>query len=210
VATDTSSVSYYDAANNTWYTPSNTGSGTPALLRTASGNNQTSAGPINTVGANLIVVSGSNGAVSDSANNTWTRLASDNYANLLYCTNPITSANHTFSILGNSAFFQVAVFVNANGANNISASGNTSAGPANTIVANELVVAVVGWGASDNITGCTMSGFTQASGTLDNGTYGGTFLFYTVKASPGSITATPALTGGTPYGQGVVMGSFLP
>jgi hypothetical protein len=214
VATDTSSVSYYDAANSTWYTPANAGGGVPALLRTTSGNggsSPASAGPINTLGSDLIIIGTNSASPSDSAGNTWSLLtASGNGTRFFYCVNPTTSAAHTFSCPQYAAYFQVAVFVNANGANNISASGNASAGPANTIVANELVVAVVGWANGSGVTGCTMAGFTLASGTLDSSTLYGAFLFYTVKSSPGSITATPLFTPGNPGALGVAMGSFLP
>jgi hypothetical protein len=70
-------------------------------------------GAISTVGANIIWIGISDynpgtpsWTVSDSASNTWTRLiiigaSGGSESALYYCLNPITSAAHTFTVLGN-------------------------------------------------------------------------------------------------------------
>ena len=58
-------------------------------------------GPVNTIGANLIVVTTqAGGVVSDSLGNVWTLLVTGTTVEMRYCFNPIVGPSHTFSVTG--------------------------------------------------------------------------------------------------------------
>lgn len=100
-----------------------------------SGASVATTGPINTTGANLIIVAvgtyaGNSGTISDSKSNTWTPLtiysASDPNSKIqfFYCLNPTTDAAHTFSTtpgffnftgVGVVAFSGVSAYVSESG-----------------------------------------------------------------------------------------------
>jgi hypothetical protein len=220
----TITATYNSVSVNTSLTvnPASTPS-TITLLGHAFSNNglaTNTAGPINTTGASLIVIATTMGYLipnnpTDSAGNTYTPITG---TNLYYCLNPITSANHTFSIVNNqwTAGYRSAIGVevfsgNITGLDKATNQSGWSASLTPTQAGELFVTSLSGFALTWSSGAMTASGFTitdmgPASGTNNNGG-----MAYYVSSGNSPVSTTWSATGLTSngYGSGVSLAAFV-
>lgn len=186
------------------------------LIASASdGRNSTSVYPIDTTGADLLVLFSAATAipgvrvVSDSYNNTWIYEESGgNTVAFYYCRGGVVGPNHTFTITGGS-YPAVAVTAFSGSATNpadqvaFNAAATGSVGPITPSVANALVIT----GESTNGTiAAPPAGFTMLAYSAVASNFGAG-LAYQVQAVPIAVTAAWS-TDTAPVGTGIM--SFKP
>ena len=167
--------------------------------------------PIDTTGANLIVVSATTyaavgeGTLSDNKSNTWLQATAVSTSNtrerIYYCANPTAGAGHTFAwnSAGNNNFvaFEVAafsggaassVFDQQNGATSASATSRTT-GSVTPTEDNELIVACLGFNAPNTISIDGSYSIAQQQNYAGGSNFGGA-LAYWIQATATATNPT--------------------
>ncbi len=180
-----------------------------------SGSSVATTDPINTIGANLIIVAVSTyvvhiGTISDSKGNTWTALsiysASDanSQIQLFYCVNPTTDSAHTFSTtpgafwqcgIGVLAFSGVSAYVSESGALGFQPGSITASSNGSLFVTCSTANSPVD------------SGFTAFDAFYSGGTNIGCGIAYLIQGTAGA--ENPTWSGGS-YGPVAAMALFAP
>lgn len=195
-----------------------------SLITTAYGNATTQSngsGPVDTTGADLIVVVASlaGATLSDSKSNSWTSLTaqtnSDKSARIWYCVSPTVGTGHYFATTGYSGITVLAFSgVNTSSAYDDEDGANQSGGSpiaAGTIAPSqemELIIAGLAIGGSSGTTSSTAS-FTQGAYVEPGANVYGTAAFYKIKGSGDTSSESPSLSwsnGAT--GAAAVMAAF--
>ena len=196
------------------------------------GTNQT--GNINTTGATLIVISVATDAntgftLSDSASNTWTKVASygpsiasysNEFITFFYCISPTTSATHNFTVTGTYSAGSAAIFVQAyNASGTITLDQNTGSaytssqssiapGSITPSTPNQLVISAMRYDGGGHYSPFCGSGFTVTDSLTDDYDYQyGGGMAYLLQGSAAAVNPSWTWSNGNTSGSAWV-GSF--